>query len=156
MEEQEVRTLVSVLAAAVVLPIALPASPGEPPSDEVALRELKEVFWPKAYFEQDVKLLDRILADEFQMIEGEGNWSTKAEELDWVAGNKPAYDVLVFGIRRLDIFENGSAIVAGTGTMRGTDDDGPYVAEYQSTNVLIKRDGVWKAVASHVSGYQRK
>jgi hypothetical protein len=40
--------------------------------------------------------------------------------------------------------------------MRGTDDDGPYVAEYQSTNVLIKRDGVWKAVASHVSGYQRK
>ena len=124
-------------------------------ADEVALRELKEVLWPKAYFEQDTELLGRILAPEFQMVDGDGNWSTKAAELDWVAKNKPGYDSLTFEIRRLDVFENGTAIAAGTGTIRGKDEDGPYVGQYQSTNVLIKRDGQWRAVASHVSGYKK-
>jgi hypothetical protein len=125
-------------------------------SDEQSLRYLKEVTWPRAYREQDTELLDRILADEFQMIDGLGNWSSKADELQWVANNKPAYDSFRFEIRRLEIFENGTAIIAGTGTIRGSDEKGPYVAEYQSSNVLIKRGAIWKAVASHVSGYRRK
>ena len=124
-------------------------------ADEAAIRELKEVLWPKAYFEQDTALLDRILAPEFQMVDGDGNWSSKAEELAWVGKNKPSYDSLTFEIRRLDVFENGTAIAAGKGTIRGADKSGPYVAEYQSTNVLIKRDGQWRAVASHVSGYKK-
>ena len=136
--------------------LAFPSPAAEISADEAELHELKEVLWPKAYFEQDTAILDRILADEFKMVDGEGNWSTKAEELEWVSNNKPAYDSLVFEIRRLDIFDGDTAIVAGTGTIRGSDEDGPYVAEYQSTNVLVKRDGVWQAVASHVSGYRRK
>ena len=124
-------------------------------SDEAALREIKEVLWPRAYAQQDVALLDSLLADEFQMVDAEGNWSTKAEELEWVRSNPPSYDSLVFEIIRLDIFENGSAIVAGKGIVSGTDEQGPYTLEYQSTNVLIKREGAWKAVASHVSGIKR-
>jgi ketosteroid isomerase-like protein len=135
--------------------LALVAAASERSADEAAIRELKESLWPKAYFEQDTALLDRILAPEFQMVDGDGNWSTKAAELDWVAKNKPGYDSLTFEIRRLEVFENGTAIAAGTGTIRGRDGDGPYVARYQSTNVLIKRDGQWRAVASHVSGYQK-
>jgi len=125
-------------------------------SDEAALREIKEVLWPRAYAQQDVALLDSLLADEFQMVDAEGNWSTKAEELEWVRSNPPSYDSLVFEIIRLDIFENGSAIVAGRGIVSGTDEQGPYTLEYQSTNVLIKREGAWKAVASHVSGIKRE
>jgi hypothetical protein len=123
-------------------------------ADEAAIRELKEVLWPRAYFEQDTALLGRILAPEFQMVDGDGNWSTRAAELEWVAKNKPGYDSLTFEVKRLDVFENGTAIAAGTGTIRGNDADGPYVAQYQSTNVLIKRDGNWRAVASHVSGFK--
>ncbi len=124
-------------------------------ADEAALRELKEVLWPKAYFEQDVELLGRILAPEFRMVDGDGNWSTRAEELDWVSKNKPDYDSLTFELKRLEVFENGTAIAAGTGTIRGKDQNGPYVATYQSTNVLIKRNGTWQAIASHVSGYKK-
>ena len=123
-------------------------------TDEQQLRELKEVFWPRAYFEQDVALLDAILADEFQMVDADGNWTTKADELAWVRENAPSYDSLVFEIKRLDIFGNGTAIVAGTGTVEGVGEDGPYRFTYESTNVLIKRDGRWRAVASHVSGFE--
>jgi hypothetical protein len=124
-------------------------------SDEETLRHLKEVLWPRAYAEQDVALLNSILADEFQMVDGDGNWSTKAAELEYVRKNKPGYESLVFAVKRLDLFENGTAIVAGEGTVIGRDDGGPYVATYQSTNVLIKRGGSWKAIASHVSGFKR-
>lgn len=125
-------------------------------SDEAALREIKEVLWPRAYAQQDVALLDSLLADEFQMVDADGNWSTKADELEWIRSNSPSYDSLVFHIERLEIFENGSAIVAGKGVISGSDEEGPYIVEYQSTNVLIKRGGAWKAVASHVSGVEKK
>lgn len=131
------------------------AGAAEHSADEAALREIKEVLWPRAYFEQDTELLARLLAPEFQMVDGDGNWTTRADELDWVSKNKPGYDSLTFELKRLEVFDNGTAIAAGTGTIRGKDQDGPYVAQYQSTNVLIKRDGAWRAIASHVSGYKK-
>jgi hypothetical protein len=145
---------VSTLFLTLLLPTFAPAS--DPSADQAALREIKQVLWPKAYLTQDTKLLDRILADEFQSVDDEGNWSTKSEELDWISKNKPAHDHFDFKIRRLDIFANGTAVVAGTGTIRGRNQEGPYVVEYQSSNIFIKRDGMWKAVASHVSGSRKK
>ena len=142
---------------AVVL-IALPAAllGAQAATDEAALREIKEVLWPRAYAQQDVALLDSLLADEFQMVDADGNWSTKADELEWIRSNPPSYDSLEFHIERLDIVETRSAIVAGKGVISGSDEEGPYIVEYQSTNVLIKRDGTWTAVASHVSGVEKK
>jgi len=123
--------------------------------DEATLRQLKEVLWPKAYAEQDVALLDSILADEFRLIDADGNWFTKGDELNYIRNNPPGYDSLVFKVKRLEVFENGTAIVAGEGTVHGKDAAGPYVSTYQSTNVLIKRDGRWRAISSHVSGVKR-
>ncbi len=123
--------------------------------DEAVLRNLKEIEWPKAYREQDTKLLDRILADEFQMVRDDGNWSNKQKELEFIKANKPSYDSFRFEIKRLEVFENGTAVVAGTGHIRGKDKDGEYKVEYQSSNILIKRDSVWKAISSHVSGVKK-
>ena len=123
--------------------------------DAKTLRHLKTVLWPQAYREQDPVLLDRILADEFKSIDGNGAWTTKTEALQYIRMHKPSYDSLTFEITRLDIFENGTAVVAGTGTIRGKDDEGRYIVKYQSSNVLIKRGGEWKAIASHVSGVKR-
>lgn len=139
-----------------LLVVSVTSGTATPVSDEATLREIKTVLWPRAYFSQDTRLLDRILADEFQSVDDEGNWSTKAEELDWVTKHKPSHDSFVFTIRRLDVFENGAAVVAGTGIIRGKNEQGPYVVEYQSSNIFIKREGTWRAVASHVSGSRKK
>jgi hypothetical protein len=121
-------------------------------ADETALRQLKEKDWPRSYREQDTALLNKILADEFQMIDNEGNISTKALELDYISKNKPSYDSFYFDIKRLEVFENGTAVVSGTGHINGKNEKGIYNTVYQSSNILIKRDGRWKAIASHVSG----
>lgn len=128
------------------------AAPRDTSADERELRALKEDLWPRAYREGDAALLDRILAPEFQMIEPDGAWSNKAAELDYVSKHKTKNRSFRFEIRRLEVFENGTAIVAGRGVVIGpeSDPDGGY--QYQSSNVLIKRDGRWQAIASHVSG----
>jgi hypothetical protein len=122
------------------------------PDDRDKLTRLKEVNWPRAYREQDTALLDSILAEEFQLIDADGEWSNKALELEYISKNKPSYDSFRFEIKRLDVFENGTAVIAGTGHIAGTNADGPYKMIYQSSNILIKRKGEWKAVSSHVSG----
>ena len=126
-------------------------------NDKTRLRELKEVLWPKAYREQDSALLAQILADEFESIDAEGGVSTKAEEIDYVRKNKPSYDSFRFVIRRLQIFENRTAVVSGTGYIETKAKDGKKGAktEYQSSNVLIERDGRWQAISSHVSGIKK-
>ena len=122
------------------------------PNDSATLKHLKTVLWPKAYREQDTKMLGEILADEFQMVDGEGVWSNKKQELEYIKKNKPTYDAFKFTIKRLDIFKNGTAVVAGEGHIKGTGKNGAYDVIYQSSNVLVKRNGRWQAISSHVSG----
>lgn len=132
--------------------VASMISPVAAQSDHETLWKLKSDDWPRAYRTQDTALLNSILAEEFERVGSDGAWSNKKQELAWISANKPSYDSLVFQVTRLDVFENGTAIVAGTGRIYSHRGEQSQVEEYQSTNVLIKRRGTWKAVASHTSG----
>lgn len=142
------------IAVVLVLTTLAPALAGGSPTDEQELRRIKEELWPRAYREGDAALLDRLLAAEFQMIDPEGGGSDKAGELEFVRTGRWVNRSFRFEIRRLDVFENGTAVVAGRGVVVGpeSDPDGGY--QYKSSNVLIRRDGRWQAISSHVSGYR--
>ena len=133
------RSMLIVLAAVCSL------SPATSQADDYAiLREFKTVLWPQAYRTQDVELLDRMLHDSFEMIDGDGNRRTKQDELDFIANNQWDPGSFEFRIERLQIYQGAFAVIAGTG-----------VAEtytYKSSNFLVKEDGAWRAIASHVSG----
>ena len=147
------------LAAAFCLGVTLPLerAVADEAADKTRLREVKEVLWPKAYREQDTALLAQILADEFESIDAAGARSTKPEEIDYIRKNKPGYDSFRFEIRRLQVFENRTAVVSGTGFIETQPKDGKKGSrtEYQSSNVFIERDGRWQAIASHVSGVKQ-
>lgn len=116
--------------------------------DSIHLHHFKEVLWPKAYREQDTILLDSLLGNDFQMIDANGNWYSKADEMNYIQENATENDSFWYEIKRFDIYDNGTAIISGTGHI--TNDTTKTI--YQSSNILIKRDGFWKAVTSHVSG----
>ena len=116
--------------------------------DEQTLRHFKTVLWPQAYRTQDVELLDQLLHDSFEMIDAEGKRSTKQAELDYVKNNKWDPGSFEYRIERLKIYDGAFAIIDGTGLAE------KYT--YKSSNVLIKENGEWRAVASHVSGFQKK
>lgn len=113
--------------------------------DEATLRHLKTVLWPQAYRTGDTALLDKILHDSFQLINADGSRSSKAEEMSWVAENDYDPGEFEYRIERLDIYDD-MAIVAGQGVTTNY--------RYRSSNVLIRDQGRWRAVASHVSGYE--
>ena len=114
--------------------------------DYDVLRHFKTVLWPQAYRTQDVELLDRLLHNSFEMIDADGNRSTKQQELEYVRNNKWDPGSFEYRIERLQIYQGSFAVIDGTG-----------VAEkytYKSSNFLVKEDGAWRAIASHVSGYK--
>jgi hypothetical protein len=114
------------------------------------LRYLKEVEWPKAYREQDTILLDRILGEDFQMVTNDGEWSNKLKQLERIKETAMSHDSFRYEIKRLEILENGTAIIAGTGHITNNNIE----SIYQSSNILVNRNGIWKAVLSHVSGFK--
>jgi Domain of unknown function (DUF4440) len=124
-------------------------------ADIKSLTHLREVEWPQAYKTQDTTLLNKILASEFQGIDAAGIVTNKQRELNYIKKHKPDYSSFQFTVIRLDIFENGSAIVAGTGTVKGIGKEGNYVMTYQSSNFFVKRDNRWQAVGAHISGVSR-
>lgn len=115
-------------------------------SDEELLRNLKTKLWPQAYRTQDVTLLDSILHQTFEMIDAEGGRSNKEKELQYIKDNKWDPGEFEYVIERLEIYDGRFAIVDGTGMAE------KY--SYKSSNVLIKENGAWRAIASHVSGYK--
>lgn len=144
----------AVRARVLIIALALlPAAAAAQSSDAETLRRLKTVDWPRAYQTQDLALLDRILADDFYVVRADGSWSSKRDELEWLRDNRPSYDSLIFNITRLDIYANGTAIVAGTGQVHSRVGARSSITAYESTNVLTRdASGQWRAVASHTSG----
>ncbi len=138
-----------ILICAVVLSTTSAAAGDSAIEDEAMLRQIKTELWPRLYREQDVAGLDSLLHPSFQMLDGSGTRSTKAQELAYVAANKPSYLSFNFEIARLDVYPNGTAIVDGVGRVQ---QDACRSFEYVSSNILIKQQGYWRAVASHVSG----
>ena len=124
--------------------------------DEETLRNFKTVLWPQAYNEQDTALLNTLLHDDFQMMDDNGDSFTKADELEYITNYAPSHDEFNYEITRLDLFDNGTAVISGTGTMKGVDGAEAYITTYKSSNVLIKENGQWKAISSHVSGVKEE
>lgn len=134
---------VSIVLAAILLCVSTMSLA----DDEQTLRHIKTVLWPQAYRTQDVDLLDQLLHDSFEMIDAEGNRSTKQKELAYVRTNPWNPGKFEYRIERLEIYQGKFAVVDGTG-----------VAEtytYKSSNALVKEDGQWRAIASHVSGLKQ-
>lgn len=127
--------------------LVLSAAPALADSDEATLRHIKLVLWPQAYREQDPELLGRVLHESFEKLDVNGERSTRQQELDHVASHAWTAEGFRYDIERLEIYAGQFAIIDG----RGTTADYTYV----SSNYLVKEDGRWQAVASHVSGYRR-
>ncbi|MBT8073446.1 MAG: nuclear transport factor 2 family protein, partial [Xanthomonadales bacterium] len=117
-------------------------------NDEQELRYIKTVLWPQAYLTQDVELLDSLLHDSFEVVNDSGERSSKQDELEYIRNNTWDPGNFEYRIDRLDIYGGSFAIVSGTG-MADT-----YT--YTSSNALIKENGQWRAVSSHVSGVKSR
>lgn len=105
----------------------------------------------QAYVVRDIAALERLYADDYTVTDSEGNTTNKTQEIDRLRTGKSTYESTSYEDVKVRVYGD-TAIVAGRGTVKGRNADGPFHTEYHSTNVFVKQKGVWRAVAAHISG----
>ncbi len=121
-------------------------------NDLEKLTDIQKNQLVKAYLEQDSVLLDKLLHEDYQLIDDNGDRYTKGDELTYVSNYPPSYSSQEFEILEIDIIDNGSAVVIAKATLKGMDGEDAYITTYTISTSYVKIDGLWSAINSHVSG----
>lgn len=109
-----------------------------------------EQDWGVALVKNDVAAIDSIVADEWLMSDPDGNLVTKAQsDADMKSGTMTFAS---FKIDSLMVHVSGDTAVAfGLETEKSTYKGADSSGQYRFTDVFVKRDGRWVAIATHVS-----
>src|SRR5215212_7062101 len=115
--------------------------------DEVRRMEWE---WGEAFERKDLATLDRLMADEYILTDPLGNVRSKAESLAALKTNEVNFESTQSDGVKVRI--NGdTAVVTGRSRFRGRYKGWSMAGQYQYTDVLVKRSGVWQAVGSHIT-----
>jgi len=126
---------------------------GQPTSSETGQKskEEQEVLqreqeWNEAYKNRDEEALKRILADEFIFTDDEGQVYNKAQYIDAATQviKVEAYSLDDIAIR---VYDN-TGILTVRGTYKMTINGKEAGGVFRSTDIFLKRQGSWQAVAS--------
>jgi ketosteroid isomerase-like protein len=125
-------------------PFAQEKSPG---ADEIQIRQLERA-WNQAEAKQEVKEVSNLVDDTLVYTDYDGSIMNKAEYLKWVAAPEQQADHLYDEGLTVHVYTN-AAVAAGIYRESGTNKGKKYVIRSRYTDTWIKRDGVWRCVASH-------
>jgi ketosteroid isomerase-like protein len=118
------------------------------PSQELAdIQQRLATAWVRA----DRPAIERIIAPDWTVTGADGRLSTRGDVL------RDAFDTKVHHITAIEIDDvrvrlfGDAAIVTGRTHGRGRYQDVPYDVWIRFTDVFVRREGRWQAVASHAT-----
>jgi len=118
-------------------------------SAEEEIRQV-EIEWGDAFERHDVVTLDRLMADEYFLTDPLGVVRSKAETIAAIQRNEVLFQST--NSDRVNVRVTGdTGVVTGRSTFRGRYKGWSMAGQYQYTDVLVKRSGTWRAVASHIT-----
>ncbi|HET6929735.1 MAG TPA: nuclear transport factor 2 family protein [Candidatus Acidoferrum sp.] len=116
-------------------------------SDEIQIRQLERA-WNQAEAKQEVKEVANLVDDTLVYTDYDGSIMNKAEYLKWVVAPEQKADHLYDEGLTVHVYGN-AAVVTGIYRESGINKGKHYVIRSRYTDTWIKRDGVWRCVASH-------
>jgi uncharacterized protein (TIGR02246 family) len=116
------------------------------PSVEQTLMQL-ERDWSQASLKKDIDALNRIMADDWVNIDFQGRTLTKTQTIASLKSGLPATQAAGLGEMKVRVFGD-SAIVTGSDTGKSTSKGKEVIEKYLWTDVFVRRNGRWQAVAS--------
>jgi len=117
--------------------------------EEDVVRKI-ESDWGDAFLSRDMASLDGLMADEYILTDPLGFVRNKAESLAAIETNEVSFESTESD--NVNVRINGdTAVVTGRSTFRGRYKGWSVAGQYQYTDVLVKREGSWKAVGSHIT-----
>ena len=109
-----------------------------------------ESDWGDAFERRDMAALDRLMADEYVLTDPLGHVRNKIETLAAIETNDVDFESTQSDDVNVTIYDD-TAVVTGRSTFRGRYKGWSMSGCYQYTDVLVKRNGSWKAVGSHIT-----
>ena len=121
-------------------------------SSNAAADELKQIEndWVDAVKTKNADKLGEILANDWVEVGWDGRTTTKTKALADLKSPGNSLDSFEMGSMKVRFFGN-TAIVTGSDTEKSTDSGKDTSGKYVWTDVFIKRNGKWTAVASQSS-----
>jgi len=123
-------------------------------SDEAAIREM-EAKWDTAAINNDVKMFNAILADDFISTDPRAEVQTKSQMLDAMKAGKLKF--LTSTSDDIKVFLYGdAAIVSGRWKSKYIENGKTYDVLERYTASYARQKGVWRCTSTHSSTIQKK
>lgn len=107
--------------------------------------------WKDAYLTRDTVAIDEIQADEWVYSgSASGAIVTKAESISSFAASKSKYESIEYKDLQVRVYGN-TGIITGSETLHVRHPDTLQVYNLRFTDVYVKKEGNWQAVATHTS-----
>jgi len=109
-----------------------------------------EEEWHNAYLKRDAAPLERILADEYIAVSGNGGSYSKTQSIEGLKNDTATYEYST--PYDMDFrFYGDAVVVIGRTKEKGKAQNGTeFTVEYRWTDVFVKKNGRWQCVAAQV------
>ena len=99
----------------------------------------------------DVAAVEKLLAPRFTLVQPDAQVQSRAEVIAEVRAREPQYEVFRNHSMSAQVYGD-AAIVQGITTVKGTSRGKPFQADVRFTDTLVREQGRWRLVVSHVTG----
>jgi ketosteroid isomerase-like protein len=126
-----------------------PAFAADPKSDVAALTRLSD-DWDNAIVRKDEKAIAGNMAEDFRIIDGQGNVAAKAAFVADIMDPKltiDPYTVEDFNVR----IYGDTALLSGRTHMTGKHDGQPFESNYRYIDIYVRKGGHWKIVSVQIT-----
>ena len=115
--------------------------------------ELKaiEQQWLDAYMKSDPAFIKNLEAEDYSIIEPDGNVSTKAQDIKSVTDKTFVLKSATMSDFKCRMLGDNAAVVTCMLKMSGTEDGKDFSGDFRGTDVFEKKNGKWMVVASQLT-----
>jgi len=137
-------TILTLLIGMLSLACSTPAG-----NDEQTLTQIEDA-WAQALLKADLPTLDGILASDYVFTGAEGEVQTKTQSMDELKNGVLKFTAFAVDDMNVRVFGD-TAVVTGRSTEEGIERGKDISGQDRWTDVFVRRDGRWQAIATHSS-----
>ena len=122
--------------------------------DAAKLAQLSDA-WDKAIVAKNRKAVADNMAEDFRMIDGQGNVENKQQFVAGILDEKLTIDP--YTVEEFDVRLFGdTALLSGRTHMTGKYDGKPFETDYRYIDIYVRRNGAWKIVSVQITKFPVK